>query len=245
MNETINLLKSHRSIRKYKNQPIEEEKIKAVIECAQSASTANFVQAYTIIRVNDMEKRKKIAHFGGDQVYIEECPVFFVFCADLNRIKKACEYNGKTMAEGYTEAFTIATIDTALAAQNAFIAAESLGLGGVYIGGIRNNPSEICEVLNIPANVYPMVGLCLGYPDENPGKKERLPMDIILKNDTYSIEDDFNNIKEYDASIQEYYRNRTNGQRTDTWTSQVSNLMSKPQRPHMREFLKKQGFEMK
>jgi len=245
MNETINLLKSHKSIRKYKDQPVETEKLKAIIECAQSASTSSFIQAYTIINVIDKSKRKNIAYLCGEQSYVEECPLFLVFCADLNRSKTSCQVNGKTMASISTETFILATVDATLAAQNALIAAESLGLGGVYIGGIRNNPNDICKILNIPTGVYPVFGMCLGYPNDNPDKKERLPLDVILKTDEYNIDGDAKRLKEYDIYIKNYYEKRTNGKRLDTWTNQVSSLMSKPQRPHMKEFLDKQGFIMK
>ena len=245
MNETINLLKAHKSIRKYKNQPIEDEKIKAIIECAQSASTSSFIQAYTIISIKDESMRKNIAHLAGDQPYIEQCPLFLVFCADLSRIKTSCEINHKTMAEGYTETFILATVDAALAGQNALIAAESLGIGGVYIGGIRNNPTEICKLLNIPSGAYPVFGMCLGYPDHSPDIKERLPLDVIFKTDSYNIEGDDKKIEKYDGEISAYYTRRTKGKRSDTWTNQVSDLMDKPQRPHMKAFLDKQGFEMK
>ena len=245
MNETVNLLKSHKSIRKYKDQPIEAEKIKTIIECAQSAPTSSFIQAYTIISVTDIKNRKKIAFLSGDQNYIEQCPLFLVFCADLNRSKSSCEVNDKTMADGNTETFILATVDAALAAQNTLIAAESLGLGGVYIGGVRNNPLDICKILNIPSGVYPVFGMCLGYPNHNPDKKERLPQDVVFKTDEYNTDGDADKIKEYDEHISDYYKIRTKGKRSDTWTNQVSSLMSEPQRPHMKDFLEKQGFKMK
>jgi len=245
MNETVNLLKSHKSIRKYKDQPIEAEKIKTIIECAQSAPTSSFIQAYTIISVTDIKNRKKIAFLSGDQNYIEQCPLFLVFCADLNRSKSSCEVNDKTMADGNTETFILATVDAALAAQNTLIAAESLGLGGVYIGGVRNNPLDICKILNIPSGVYPVFGMCLGYPNHNPDKKERLPQDVVFKTDEYNTDGDADKIKEYDEHISDYYKIRTKGKRSDTWTNQVSSLMSEPQRPHMKDFLEMQGFKMK
>ncbi|MCB2359874.1 oxygen-insensitive NADPH nitroreductase [Clostridium estertheticum] len=245
MNETINLLKNHKSIRKYEDQPIEPEKLKTIIECAQCASTSSFIQAYTIINVVNMDNRKKIAHLAGDQNYVEQCPLFLIFCADLNRSKNSCEINDRTMAEVNTETFILATVDASLAAQNALIAAESLGLGGVYIGGIRNNPGEICKILNIPSGVYPVFGMCIGYPGVNPDKKERLPQDVIFKTDVYNISGDASLIKKYDTHILDYYEKRTKGKRVDTWTNQVSSLMSKPQRPHMKDFLGKQGFKFK
>ena len=215
MNETINLLKNHKSIRKYKDQPIEPEKLKTIIECAQCASTSSFIQAYTIINVVDKHNRKNIAHLAGDQSYVEQCPLFLVFCADLNRSKTSCEINGKTMAETNTETFILATVDASLAAQNALITAESLGLGGVYIGGIRNNPEDICKILNIPSGVYPVFGMCIGYPDANPDKKERLPKDVIFKTDIYNIDRDESLMKEYDTRITDYYEKRTKGKRVE------------------------------
>lgn len=244
MNETVKLLKNHKSIREYKNKPVEDEKLKTIIECAQCASTSSFIQAYTIISVVDKDKRKNVAHLAGNQDYVEQCPLFLIFCADLKRSKNSCEINDKTMAEVNTETFILATVDASLAAQNALIAAESLGLGGVFIGGIRNNPLEICKILNIPSDVYPVFGMCLGYPSQTPDKKERLPQDVIFKTNEYNTDGDASIINEYDARISNYYEKRTKGKRSDTWTSQVSSLMSQPQRPHMKDFLDKQGFIM-
>lgn len=245
MNQVIELIKNHRSIRKYKSKAIEEDKVKAIIEAAQSASTSNLIQAYTIIRIDDENSRKKIAKLAGEQKYIEECPLFLMFCADVSRHKLACDMNGKEMVQGYTENFITATVDTALAAQNAMIAAESLGLGGVYIGGIRNNPEEISQTLNISENLYPLFGMCLGYPDDNPDKKQRLPMEVIFKREKYNTEGDLERIKTYDESIRKYYLERTDGERDDTWSGMMSNMMSRVIRPHMKSFLEKHGFYMK
>lgn len=245
MNNVINMLKAHKSIRKYEPRPVEEEKVRAIIECAQSASTSSFIQAYTIIKVDDKAKRSEIARLAGEQPYIEECPLFLVFCADSHRHKIACKMHGTEMAEGYTESFITATVDAALAAQNAMVAAESLGLGGVYIGGIRNNPEEISRLLNIPVSVYPVFGMCLGYPAENPDTKPRLPMSIVLKNDEYTQEGEAEGLKSYDETINQYYLERTDGKRGDTWTGMMAKKMREAARPHMRGFLEKHGFKMK
>lgn len=245
MNDIISLLQSHKSIRKFKNQPISEDVIKAIIQSAQCASTSSFLQTYSIIRINDLEKRKQIAFLSGEQPYIEACPLFLIFCADLHRLETACAMNQTQMAQGWMEPFIVATVDTALAAQNAMVAAESLGLSGVYIGGIRNNPGEICSLLNIPSQVYPVFGMCLGYPDQDPGPKPRLPFEAILKTDTYSTENETQLLEEYDQVIQSYYDVRTKGRRKDTWTAQVSGLVKEKVRPHMKDFLEEQGFATK
>lgn len=242
MNSTINLLKSHRSVRKFKNNMIETELLNEILTSAQAASTSNFMQAYTIIKITDKEKRKNISILSGNQNYIEECPVFLIFCSDLHKFEIACKLNDTKMEQGYTEAFILATVDASLCAQNAMIAAEALGLGGVFIGGIRNNPHEISKLLNLPDNVYAVFGMCLGYPAEAADIKLRLPLEVVCCDNEYDVDMKLTLIKKYDKEICNYYLARTKGIRNDTWTSQMALQTSKPLRPHMKEFLNSKGF---
>ncbi len=244
MNEVMKLIANHRSIRKYTDRQIDDETVREMLICAQSASTASFMQAYSIIRVNSPEKRMKISALAGNQKDIVECPLFLVFCADLNRACITCDMHDIPMNGGFTESFLVGVVDTALAAQNMMIAAESLGLGGVYIGGIRNDLGGVCEILGIPSNVFPLFGMCLGYPAESSAKKERLPIDAIFMTDTYcSTNRDL--LCQYDARINEYYRSRDSSRRDDTWTKQISERMSRPQRPKTKAFLEQQGLTNK
>jgi nitroreductase len=243
MNQVIDLLKHHRSIRKFTQEPVSNEQVLAIIEAASAAATSNFIQAYSVIRVNNQENREKLAELSGSQAWVEKSPVFLVFCADLKRAENACLIEKKEMVSGLAEQFIVATVDVALAAENAMIAAESLGLGGVFIGGIRNNPEQVCELLKIPKHVYPVFGMCLGYPDHEPEQKPRLPASVILKEDYY--EENQSALEEYNETCSEYYKNRSRGSRVDSWTNQISNMVSKPLRPHMKEFLNKRGFNIK
>ncbi|MCF6249222.1 MAG: oxygen-insensitive NADPH nitroreductase [Desulfobacula sp.] len=243
MNQVIDLLKNHRSIRKFKPELISTEKVHAIIEAATWASTSNFIQAYTVIRVENKKTRKKIADLAGPQPWVETSPLFLVFCADLNKAQEACHYENKGMVSGYTEQFIISTVDVALAAQNAMIAAESLGLGGVYIGGIRNDPQTVCNLLKIPEHVYPVFGMCLGYPDEKQEQKPRLPVHVVL-NEEYYHKDNID-LEKYNQTCKDYYQNRSSSSREETWTHQISDMVTKPARPHMKAFLKKRGFEFK
>jgi len=101
MNATIALMKAHRSIRKFSDREVHENTLKAIAAAAQCAATSHFVQAYTIIRVRDPEKRNAIANLAGPQVWVEKAPVFLVFCADLNRLESACQLHDTTMEEGW------------------------------------------------------------------------------------------------------------------------------------------------
>lgn len=243
MNKVIELLKTHRSIRKFSPEPVSDEIIASIIEAAAWASTSNFIQAYSVIRVREPRTREQIAELAGPQPWVETSPVFLIFCADLKRAELACEYENTHMASGYTEQFIIATVDVSLAAQNVMIAAESLGLGGVFIGGIRNNPEKICELLKIPEHVYPVFGMCLGHPGEKPEQKPRMPLDMILKEETY--QEDNAGIAGYNETCHNYYQSRSSGARDETWTHQISQMVQKKSRPHMKAFLEKRGFAFK
>ncbi len=245
MSSVIDLLKSHRSIRKFTDQPISGELFEELFRAGQAAATSSFLQGSTIVRVTNAEKRSKLAELAGNQQYVETAAEFLVFCADLKRAGNYCEAYGKPFEGNYTEHFIIATVDVALMAQSLVTAAESEGLGICYIGGIRNNPGPVSELLQLPKGVYPVFGLCLGYPDQDPECKPRLPLSVIVKQEVYNEEGDKEVIEAYDEAIREYYRTRTGGGHGISWTEQVSTLLSEKSRPHMKEFLAGQGFTFK
>lgn len=245
MSSVIELLKSHRSIRKFTDQAIDPELFEELVEAGQAAATSSFLQGSTIVRVSDSEKRSKIAKLAGNQSYVETAAEFMVFCADLKRAGNYCQQYDMPFEGDYTEHFVIATVDVALMAQNMVTAAESVGLGICYIGGIRNDPALVSQLLELPRGVYPVFGLCLGYPDQNPEIKPRLPLSVILKQEVYNEEGDRQAIAEYDERIREYYRTRTGGGHGISWTEQVASLLSEKSRPHMRNFLGGQGFKFR
>lgn len=250
MNEVIQTIQRHRSIRKYEDRPLSDEQIRTIVESAQAAATSHYVQAYTIIGVKDKEKKKKLAEIAGNQAYVETNGHFFIFCADLHRhevLGKKLEGVDLSSFLGSTENFMVATIDAALAAQNAALAAESMGLGICYIGGIRNNLEEVANLLNIPSRVIPLFGLTVGYPLHEGSVKPRLPFTEIYHEDGYQDNLDENNesVREYNKLIQDYYINRTGGKRSDTWTSQVVQMLSSKSREYMKDYVKGQGMNVK
>lgn len=245
MSSVIDLLKSHRSIRKFTDQPVEESLFQELVRAGQSAATSSFLQGATIIRVRNPGSREKLAEYAGNQPYIRSAAEFLVFCADLKRPGNACQHYGKEFQGEYTEQFIIATVDASLMAQSLVTAAESVGLGICYIGGLRNNPRQVSDLLKLPRGVYPVFGLCLGYPAQDPEIKPRLPLEVIVKDEVYSEEGDAERIAEYDEHVREYYRARTGGGHGVCWSEQVAGLLSEKVRPHMRGFLEEQGFRFK
>lgn len=242
MNETIALLKKHRSIRKYTEEPIPQETVNELILAGQAAATSSFIQAYTVIQVSQGETRDALAHCAGDQAYVQQAPVFLVFCADMKRHQLACDMHDAEMQSGFTEQFLTASVDCGLFAQNVAIAAESLGLGIVYIGGLRNQPAEVSRLLELPELTYPVFGMCIGHPAQDPEIKPRLPLSVVLKHDRYDDSQDKENIARYDDKVREYYQTRTKGKKEMTWSEQISGMLVKESRPHMLPFLNEKGF---
>ena len=245
MNDTINLLKSHRSIRKFTEQAIEQSIVDELVLCGQAAATSSNVQAVTTIQVHDAEKREQLAQFAGGQPYVASAGAFLVYCADMNRPKFACEKEHGEFSPGMTEHFIIATVDVALAAQTTVVAAESLGLGICYIGGLRNKPAEVSALLQLPDHVYPVFGLCLGHPAQDPEVKPRMPLEAVLMHDRYDDSVFDQNVSKYDETVRQYYKTRTGGNKDSTWSQEMKALVGKESRPHMREFLNKRGFLLK
>ncbi|MBU2872608.1 oxygen-insensitive NADPH nitroreductase [Marinobacter salexigens] len=244
MNPVIELLNSHRSIRKFTERKIPRELFVELIRAGQSAATSSHVQAYSVIHVVNPENRQKIAALAGGQTYVAECSDFLVFCADMKRSTEAAERAGAEVVRGMTEQLLIASVDTALMAQNVATAAESEGLGICYIGGIRNNPADISEILRLPEHVYPVFGMCLGYPDQNPEVKPRLPVETILKEDYYQDEQDEAQVAHFDETMKRYYLERTGGNKDTNWSEQLKPLFTTKLRPHMKDFLQGKGFKM-
>ncbi len=246
MNEVIKSILNHRSIRKFADKTLTDEQIKLIVQSAQAASTSSFIQSYSIIGVKNKEKKLKLSELAGGQKYVAENGHFFVFCADLYRHELIADQYNQDAAEilESTEKFMVAVIDATLAAQNAVLAAESMGLGAVYIGGLRNQLPEVCHLLKTPPRVLPLFGVAIGYPVQNPDQKQRLPFEHVYHEEEYQGDQTkyLSQLKEYDQQISEYYEQRTNGERKDTWTGQMATMLARPTRMYMKEFVEKQGF---
>lgn len=201
MKDIFKILSSHRSIRKYKPDPIPDDLLKNIIDSAPQAPTSSNVQAYSIIVVKDKQRKKKLAHLCGDQPWVESCPVFLVICPDLHRLEQVCRLRNYELNDRHIEIFIVAVVDAALVAQNILVASESSGLGICMIGGIRNNPDQVCELLKLPDKVFPLMGICLGWPDHEPMIKPRLPRELVVHNEEYDDSDLERLLASYDTEI--------------------------------------------
>ncbi len=242
MNPVMQTMLDHRSIRSYQQRPIDTELLEQILRCGQAASSSSFIQAYSVLRVTEAEKRKTISSAAGEQRWVIEAAEFLVLCADLQRIQYACDKNGAGSLQGHTEHFISATVDTALLAQNIMLAAESAGLGGVFIGGIRNDPQRVSECLQLPEQVYPVCGLCLGWPKQDVAVKPRMPLQAILHQDSYQQQDLQQQVDDYDETMARYYQQRGSNVRLSNWSQQTAQAIQGKTREHMLSFLQARGF---
>lgn len=249
MNEVISTILNHRSIRDFEDKLLTEEQIETIVSCAQAASTSSFIQAYSIIGIKDKEKKRRLAEMAGNQEYVANNGHLFVFCADLSRHEMIGEMEQKEVIPSIesTEKFMVALIDASLAAQNAAIAAESMGLGICYIGGIRNKLEEVKALLKTPERVIPLFGMTVGYPKKINDQKPRLPLKHVYHEEEY--EQDMGvylrQLQEYNEIISSYYEQRTDGKRKDRWTEQMANMLEKQTRMYMKEFVQKNKMNLR
>ncbi|MBO0602076.1 oxygen-insensitive NADPH nitroreductase [Sporosarcina sp. E16_3] len=239
----IELLTAHASVRKYKDIVLSKEEVHELIHAGQHAATSHFVQAYSVIYVTDIEKRKKLAELTKNPRQILSAGAVLVFCADYCRLKKAANLVGKDIDFSSAENLLVGSIDVALFAQNVAIAAESKGFGICYIGGVRNAPEEISKLLSLPKGVVPMFAMTIGVPDEANEVKPRLPVDAIIHENGYDAGKYDEIIPAYDETMNDYYLSRGSNRKDAAWSDSMADFLGAPKRTHMKDFLKKQGFE--
>ena len=245
--ETISLLLSHRSVRSYLPKALPPGTIETLVASAQSASTSSNLQTWSVIAVEDPKRKARLAKLAGSQKHIVEAPLFLVWVADLSLLEMIGERD-KLSTEGlnYLEYLIMAVVDATLAAQNAFVALESLGLGGVYIGAIRNNTELVAAELGLPSKAFPVFGLTVGFPDPSivTEIKPRLPQAAILHREQYSSEAIPAAVAEYDQRMRKFQAEQ-NLEVTD-WSRQAAariDLMSG--RDHLAEALHQLGFPLR
>ena len=221
-NEQIASLLSHRSVRAYEPEPVPEGTLETLIAAAQSTATSSNMQTWSVIVVRDPATRAELARIAGNQHHIEQCPLYLVWLADLSRNQRLGDAEDAGMpVMPYLETFLVAVIDAALAAQNAVVAAESLGLSTVYIGAMRNQPARVAELLGLPNGVFAVFGLCVGHAAAGSATevKPRLPQAVVVHEEMYDNARERALRASYDKEIAAF--TRRNEMAEETWTRKV------------------------
>jgi nitroreductase len=181
----LDLLNSHRTVRKYTNQPIDKALLNELLEASCRASTTGNMQLYSIVATTDETVKQKLAPCHFNQPMIAQAPLVLTFCADFNRFEKWCFQRNAVPGYDNFQSFFTAAIDALLVAQNFCIAAESKGLGICYLGTTTYLTQQIIEVLQLPRKVVPITTITVGYPDREAPKADRLPLEAVLHENVY------------------------------------------------------------
>lgn len=241
-------LLNHRTIRKYKPDPIPAQILQYILEAGTRASTSGNMQVYSIIVTTDPQIKTELSPCHFDQPMVREAPLVLTFCADFNRFNRWCRLRGAVPGfDNFLSFFTAAT-DALLVAQNVCVAAEDAGLGICYLGTTTYMAHKIIDVLELPPGVVPVTTVTAGYPDESPGRTDRLPLDAVVhhqKYTDYSDQDIDSHYREkelittYQAFVKENNKESLAHVFTDVRYKKEDNLLFSRS---LLDVLKKQGF---
>ncbi|KAJ4115381.1 hypothetical protein NW768_011233 [Fusarium equiseti] len=250
-NATISRILQHVSVRSFiPDKKLPEGTLEILMAAAQSASTGSMLQSWSAVAITDTECKNHIATLSGEQDFIRQAPLFILLCADLSRLHNASDHHGRPGDGAGLERidlFIMSTIDVAMAAQNASIAAESLGLGICYVGGARNNTRELSDYLALPLHVVGLFGMAVGKakPEHINAHKPRLPMNGVMHIDVWNGEERLKRIERYEEILQKHYE-RHNKLGRPAWTATLANFVKSGDldgRGRMRHVLDLQGFK--
>lgn len=238
---------NHKTIREFKDEKLSKEIIDQLFEVAMRTPTSSNMQASTIIRVTDKEKKKAIAEVCK-QEYVARAPELLIFVADSYRNfrigqSKGYDENSAKDMDKFFSSFT----DACITAQNIVNAAEAMDLGAVYFGSVLNDAEKIIEILALPELTMPVVGLGIGYPNQEPQLKPRMEMKLRVFENSYKVFDNYlEAIKDYDEEMQTYYDLRQANKKTDSFSNQVVTKFKGviPKRSEMLNIMKKQGYDL-
>jgi FMN reductase [NAD(P)H] len=244
---------SHRTHRRFTDRPVAEETLELILAAGFSAPTKSDLQQASVVLVKEPARRAAIQALIPGMPWIATAPVFMVFCGDSRRIRRICELRGKPFANDHMDAFLNAVSDTAMVLQNAVNAAEVLGLGSCPISHVRNHIDEVGEILELPAHVFPLAGLCIGYPSQAGWVSMRLPLKVTVHTDRYDDCDFIAELDAYDRRRDARFSIPVEKQRQPGrfgcaafygWSEDKARQVAERERDSLRGYLERQGFDL-
>ncbi|MGW8182504.1 MAG: nitroreductase family protein [Burkholderiales bacterium] len=242
----------HRSHRRYAERPVRPELLQLLFACAFSAPSKSDLQQADVIHVADPARRKAIVDTIPDMPWIMNAPIFLVFCANNRRIRQIGEWRGKPFVNEHLDHFMNAAVDAGLVMMNFIRAAEAAGLGTCPISAVRNHAKTVSDVLELPQGVFPVAGLCVGYPAEAGRITPRLALDVTVHEDRYDESDLRERIEAYDRrrhAVLPYRRQRNVDRFGESpfygWSEDKARQYGVPERTDFGTFIRKQGFSLK
>ncbi|MDR7871134.1 MAG: NADPH-dependent oxidoreductase [Tissierellaceae bacterium] len=248
MNDMIKKQLNHRTIREFKDKEIPEDVYNTLLEVAQRTASSTAMQQSSIIRITDSQLRKEIAQICT-QEYVARAPVLLIFIVDTYRNHQiAVEQGYDLSSSGDMDRFFQGFTDATLAAQNMINAAEAMDLGTVILGSVLNDPRKLCDLLELPKYTFPVLGLGIGYPNQDPQLKPRMDMKLRVFDNKYNKMDNYLElIADYDKEMQTYYDLRQANKPLDKFSTQVVGRLEGviTKRQEMANTIIEQGFDLK
>ncbi|MCD4505916.1 NADPH-dependent oxidoreductase [Chromobacterium piscinae] len=242
MNETLQLMHSHRSVRSYQDKPVAPELLDAVLDAAWKGPTSINGQQVSLVVVQDAERRARIAEIAGGQPWIAQAPVFVAVVMDFHKTRLGVEMAGeKQVIHDSVEAFAVGSVDAGIALGNLITAAHAVSLGAVPIGGIRRDPQAMIELLDLPELTFPLAGVVIGHIQHDGEQKPRLPRASFIHRERYHAEDLAGHIAAYDDTLSRHWQDigRADG---EPWTANTARYYRQVYFPKVAPAARAQGF---
>lgn len=249
--DTLARMLEHRSQRRYAARPVADDLLQLLFACAMSAPSKSDLQQADIVHVRDAALRDQIAALVPDNPWVAAAPVFLVFCGNNRRTRQVAQWRGKTFANDHLDAFMNAAVDAGIVLMNFINAAEAAGLGCCAISSVRNHAQTVSDLLGLPEWVFPLAGLCVGYPEKAGVITPRLPLAVTVHTDRFSEAGIESKIEGYDhrrAALQPYSKQRDVKRYGEAavygWSEDKARQYAEPQRADFGEFIRRKRFNL-
>jgi len=237
-----------RTLRRYTDQPVEPELLNVLLACAQSAPAKSDLQQYSILVVEDDDKRRQIGDWLSSMAWVATAPALLIFCGDMRRNRRICELRGYTHANDNVDTFMNASVDAGLAMAFFVSAAERAGLGCCPLSMVRNHVEPLSKLLELPDGVFPVAGLTVGWPSDQSRSSLRLPPDVVVHRDRYDDSELERGIDQYDElrlerqpipPEKQRHVDRYGALDNARWSENIARQLSVPERDGFRDWLKR------
>ncbi len=252
-NKTLDDILNHRTCRDFSDEPVNDNLLNILLAAAFSSPSKSDLQQRSVIVIRDKEKKRRIAEHSKDTGWLAQAPVFVVWCGDSRRLHQIAELRCHPFANDHLDTFMNAAVDAGIALQTMLIAAESVGLGCCPVSQIRDQIEPLSSELGLPSWVFPVAGLCLGWPKKRSNVSMRLPLEATVHSDRYDDSDVISLIEEYDKRREQLEQTPAEQQRMKErfgisecygWSEDRSRQYAVPQREDFGNYIRSQGFDL-
>ena len=252
-NKTLSDILAHRSCRNYKPDSIPEELIQTLFATAFSAPSKSDLQQACVIRIEDQTEQQRIAALSPHTAWVAKAPVFMVWCGDSRRIRRLSEWRSHPFANDHLDAFMNAAVDAGIAMQTFIIAAEAVGLGCCPVSEIRDQINPLSSELKLPKWVFPVAGLCVGWPAEETRISLRLPLHTTMHLNRYNDSKLVEQVADYDRRREAIEQTPREQQRMVEkfgisseygWSENRTRQYAVPARTDFGRYIRDQGFDL-